>query len=103
MARREPDFPGGAAAWRAADARLTDATSNRRGGRFHPVVLLPVALLGKLTAPQMDAVLAHEREHIPRRDNLKANFHRAGRNAVLVLPAGLVDRPPDARRARTRL
>ena len=43
---------------------------------FRPVVLLPAALLGRLSEPQMNAVLAHELEHIERRDNLKANLHR---------------------------
>ena len=42
---------------------------------FRPVVLLPAVLLGRLPASQLDAVLAHEREHIARRDNLKAQLH----------------------------
>jgi len=79
-------------AWRAADslaraarsapgappdARVTDADVEPAvTGSFHPVVLLPVALLGRLSATQMNAVLAHEREHIRRYDNLKANVHR---------------------------
>ncbi len=42
---------------------------------FRPVVLLPAALLGRLPETQFDAVLAHEREHIERRDNLKAGLH----------------------------
>jgi bla regulator protein BlaR1 len=59
------------------DAHVTDADIEPAvAGSFRPVVLLPVALLGKLTAPQLNAVLAHEREHIARRDNLKANLHR---------------------------
>ena len=59
------------------DARVTDADVEPAvTGSFHPVVLLPVALLGRLTATQMDAVLEHEREHIRRYDNLKANVHR---------------------------
>jgi len=33
-------------------------------------VLLPAALPGRLTPAQLAAVLAHEREHIARRDNL---------------------------------
>jgi bla regulator protein BlaR1 len=58
------------------DARVTDADVEPAvTGSFHPVVLLPVALLGRLTATQMNAVLAHEREHIRRYDNLKANVH----------------------------
>ncbi|HET9863610.1 MAG TPA: M56 family metallopeptidase, partial [Steroidobacteraceae bacterium] len=43
---------------------------------FHPVVLLPSALLRRLSAAQLDAVMAHEREHIARHDNLKAHLHR---------------------------
>jgi bla regulator protein BlaR1 len=42
---------------------------------FRPVVLLPATLLGRLSAAQLEAVLAHEREHIQRRDNLKAQLH----------------------------
>jgi len=60
-----------------ADARITDADIEPAVARvFRPVVLLPAALLGRLSAPQMNAVLAHELEHIERRDNLKANLHR---------------------------
>jgi bla regulator protein BlaR1 len=60
-----------------ADARITDADIEPAVARvFRPVVLLPAALLGRLSEPQMNAVLAHELEHIERRDNLKANIHR---------------------------
>jgi beta-lactamase regulating signal transducer with metallopeptidase domain len=60
-----------------ADARITDADIEPAVARvFHPVVLLPAALLGRLTDTQLSAVLAHEREHIARHDNLKANLHR---------------------------
>jgi bla regulator protein BlaR1 len=60
-----------------ADARITDADIEPSVARvFRPVVLLPAALLGRLSEPQMNAVLAHELEHIERRDNLKANLHR---------------------------
>jgi beta-lactamase regulating signal transducer with metallopeptidase domain len=60
-----------------ADARITDADIEPAVARvFHPVVLLPAALLGRLSESQMNAVLAHELEHIERRDNLKANLHR---------------------------
>jgi hypothetical protein len=59
------------------DTRVTEADIEPAVARvFHPVVLLPAALLGRLSAPQMNAVLAHEHEHIARRDNLKANVHR---------------------------
>jgi bla regulator protein BlaR1 len=79
-------------AWRAADslvraarpapgalpdARITDADIEPAVARvFHPVVLLPAALLGRLSQPEIDAVLAHEREHIERNDNLKDSIHR---------------------------
>jgi len=60
-----------------ADARITDADIEPSVARvFRPVVLLPAALLGRLSGPQMNAVLAHELTHIERRDNLKANLHR---------------------------
>ena len=59
------------------DARITDADIEPAVARiFHPVVLLPAALLGRLSDPEMNAVLAHEHEHIARRDNLKASIHR---------------------------
>jgi beta-lactamase regulating signal transducer with metallopeptidase domain len=68
-ARSEPGTP--------PDARVTDADVEPAvAGSFHPVVLLPAALLARLTGSQMDAVLAHEREHIRRYDNLTANLHR---------------------------
>ena len=60
-----------------ADARITDADIEPAVARvFDPVVLLPAALLGRLSDPQLNAVIAHEHEHIARRDNLKANVHR---------------------------
>ena len=59
------------------DVHVTDADVEPSVARvFRPVVLLPAALLGRLTRPQLDAVLAHEREHIERHDNLLANLHR---------------------------
>jgi len=59
------------------DARITDADIEPAVARvFHPVVLLPAALLGRLSQPEIDAVLAHEREHIERNDNLKDSIHR---------------------------
>lgn len=59
------------------DARVTDADIEPAVARvFHPVVLLPAALLGRLTQPEIGAVLAHEREHIARHDNLKDSIHR---------------------------
>jgi bla regulator protein BlaR1 len=59
------------------DARVTDVDIEPSVARvFDPVVLLPSALLGRLSATQLDAVMAHEREHIARHDNLKAHVHR---------------------------
>jgi beta-lactamase regulating signal transducer with metallopeptidase domain len=59
------------------DVRVTDADVEPSVARvFHPVVLLPAALLRRLTATQLHAVLAHEHEHIARNDNFKAHVHR---------------------------
>jgi len=59
------------------DARITDADIEPAVARvFHPVVLLPAALLGRLSQAEVDAVLAHEHEHIARHDNLKDAMHR---------------------------
>jgi beta-lactamase regulating signal transducer with metallopeptidase domain len=59
------------------DARITDADIEPAVARvFHPVVLLPSALLGRLSQAEVDAVLAHEHEHIARHDNLKDALHR---------------------------
>jgi beta-lactamase regulating signal transducer with metallopeptidase domain len=58
------------------DARVTDAEVEPAVARvLNPVVLLPSALLGRLSETQLDAVMAHEREHIARHDNLKAHLH----------------------------
>jgi len=55
---------------------VTDADVEPAVARvLNPVVLLPSALLGRLSAAQLDAVMAHEREHIARHDNLKAHLH----------------------------
>jgi hypothetical protein len=59
------------------DARITEADIEPAVARvFRPVVLLPAALLGRLSARELNAVLAHEQEHIERHDILKANVHR---------------------------
>jgi len=58
------------------DAYVTDADIEPSVARvFRPVVLLPAALLRRLPESQLGAVLAHEREHIARHDNLKAHVH----------------------------
>ena len=60
-----------------ADARITDANIEPAVARvIRPVLLLPSALFARLTSQQLVAVLAHEREHIRRRDNLTAHVHR---------------------------
>ncbi|HET7811373.1 MAG TPA: M56 family metallopeptidase, partial [Steroidobacteraceae bacterium] len=61
----------------SADVRITNAHIEPSVARvFRPLVLLPAALPGRLTAPQLAAVLAHERAHIARRDNLTAHLQR---------------------------
>jgi uncharacterized protein (TIGR03435 family) len=45
-------------------------------GILRPVLLVPVGIEDQLTAEQLEAVLAHERTHIRRRDNLWAALHR---------------------------
>jgi bla regulator protein blaR1 len=72
MARAARPVPGS-----PSDIRVTDAVIEPAVARvFDPVVLLPAALLRRLTPAQLRAVLAHEREHIGRRDNLVAHLHR---------------------------
>lgn len=72
IARAARPVPGS-----SLDARVTDAAIEPAVARvIRPVVLLPSALLGRLSPTQLDAVLAHEREHIRRRDNLTAHLHR---------------------------
>ncbi|HEU4601088.1 MAG TPA: M56 family metallopeptidase [Steroidobacteraceae bacterium] len=44
-------------------------------GVIEPVVLLPVALAGALSPTQLHAVLAHELEHVRRRDNFVGYVH----------------------------
>ena len=39
-------------------------------GVFRPVLLLPEGIIEKLTAAQLQAILAHELCHVRRRDNL---------------------------------
>jgi bla regulator protein blaR1 len=64
-----PGMPG--------DVRISNADIEPAVARvFQPVVLLPAALLDRLEPGQLEAVLAHEREHIARRDNLTAHFQR---------------------------
>jgi beta-lactamase regulating signal transducer with metallopeptidase domain len=59
------------------DTRLTDADIEPAVARvIRPVLLLPVKLPARLTSRQLIAVLAHEREHMRRHDNLTAHFHR---------------------------
>lgn len=59
------------------DVLITDALVEPSvASILRPVVLLPAALLGKLSERELRAVLAHEREHIARRDLLRAAMHR---------------------------
>jgi uncharacterized protein (TIGR03435 family) len=46
-------------------------------GIFRPVLLLPEGILQRLSAQQLDAVVAHELAHVRRRDNLTAAVHMA--------------------------
>src|SRR5882724_11635018 len=44
-------------------------------GLVRPILLLPTGIAGRLTPPQLEAVLAHELCHVRRRDNLFASIH----------------------------
>jgi bla regulator protein BlaR1 len=44
-------------------------------GIFRPVLLLPEGITERLTAEQLDAILAHEMCHVRRRDNLATAIH----------------------------
>jgi len=44
-------------------------------GLFRPVLLLPAGIEGRLTPPQLAAVMAHELSHVRRRDNLTSAIH----------------------------
>jgi beta-lactamase regulating signal transducer with metallopeptidase domain len=46
-------------------------------GFIHPVLLLPQGITDRLTAQQMNAILAHELCHVRHRDNLFASLHMA--------------------------
>jgi beta-lactamase regulating signal transducer with metallopeptidase domain len=46
-------------------------------GVIRPVLLLPEGLLDRLTAREMEAILAHELCHVRRRDNLASAIHMA--------------------------
>jgi beta-lactamase regulating signal transducer with metallopeptidase domain len=60
-----------------ADVRITEADIEPAVARvIRPVVLLPAALLTRLEQSQLDAVIAHERAHIARRDNLFSHAQR---------------------------
>jgi len=60
-----------------ADVRVTDADIEPAVARvIRPVVLLPAALLARLEPSQLAAVIAHERAHIARRDNLFSHLQR---------------------------
>ena len=44
-------------------------------GWMRPVLLLPLGIEKRLTAPELNAVLAHELCHVQRRDNFTAAIH----------------------------
>ena len=44
-------------------------------GIIHPVLLWPIGLSSRLDEPQIGAIMAHEVEHVRRRDNLTAAIH----------------------------
>src|SRR5260370_39990911 len=44
-------------------------------GLLHPILLLPAGIAGRLTPPQLEAVLAHQPCHARRRDKLFASLH----------------------------
>ncbi len=44
-------------------------------GIFRPVLLLPEGIAARLTAAELDAIIAHESCHLARRDNLTAALH----------------------------
>jgi bla regulator protein BlaR1 len=46
-------------------------------GVIRPVLLLPDGIVDSLTAPEMEAILAHELCHVRRRDNLATAIHMA--------------------------
>jgi len=46
-------------------------------GVWRPVLLLPEGITSQLTAPELEAILAHELCHVRRRDNLAAIAHMA--------------------------
>ena len=46
-------------------------------GIVRPVLLFPEGLVDRLTRPQLDAILAHERAHVRAHDNLLAVVHMA--------------------------
>jgi bla regulator protein BlaR1 len=61
----------------APDVHVTDAAVEPSVIRvFRPVILLPAALLGRLDAAELAAVLAHERAHVARHDVLVTHLHR---------------------------
>ena len=56
-------------------------------GLFHPVLLLPAQILQRMPEDQFRAVLAHERCHIQRRDNLTGAAHMLVEAAFWFHPA----------------
>ena len=56
-------------------------------GIIHPVLLLPENISGRLSAAQLNAIVAHEMCHVRRRDNLTAAVHMVVAAAFWFHPA----------------
>jgi beta-lactamase regulating signal transducer with metallopeptidase domain len=61
---------------RSTPVRCTDAVhAPAVAGVFYPVLLLPHGMQETLSAEELSAVIAHEQEHVRRRDNLISAVH----------------------------
>ena len=56
----------------------TDAAFSFAGGALRPTIFLSRGLQARLSAPELAAVLAHERAHVRRRDVLRRHVARLG-------------------------
>ncbi|HEV1286937.1 MAG TPA: M56 family metallopeptidase, partial [Bryobacteraceae bacterium] len=64
--------------WRSAGIEARLSRGQLEPGVFgiwRPVLLLPAGIMERLTADQLDAIVAHELCHVRRRDNLAASIH----------------------------
>ncbi|UWX04682.1 hypothetical protein H1235_08580 [Pseudoxanthomonas sp. NC8] len=71
-------------------------------GWWRPVVLLPAALLSRLPAEYIEALLAHELAHVRRHDYLGQPAAGPGRSIAVLPPGDVVALASHPRRARTR-